>query len=370
MKRLIPVLLLALLLCGCSGWSNGEYHHVVPHVDDSNQSNNQSITASDYLSLYDAINDLVDSGAETGIIFVSRYDQSKVERDMVTAAEVVRKQNPMAAYAVEEITCELGKNSGQSAVAVKISYNRDPRQLSKISRVADMKEGTALIAAQLDACADSIILYCERYRTVDFAQFVEDYAAENPQLVMETPQVTVSTYPDTGTSRIMEVKFTYQTSREVLRSYQQQVSRIFSSAALYVDADAADSEKIYQLYTFLMQLEDYSIVTSITPAYSLLRQGQGDSEAFATVFAAMCREAGLGCRVVTGTRWGEAWYWNMVQDENGWHHVDIILCSQYNGLVYRADVEMEGYVWDYEAYPKSQLPEPETTEPVPEEVPE
>lgn len=368
MKRLIPILLLALLLCGCSGWSGGEYHHVMPHVNDSNHSSSQNVTAADYLSLYYAINDLVDSGAETGIIFVSRYDQREIERDMVTAADVVRRQNPMAAYAVSEINCELGTNSGQSAVAVKITYNRDPRQLSKIARVADMKAGTALVAAQLDACADSIVLYCERYRTVDFAQFVEDYAAENPQLVMETPQVTVSTYPDTGTSRILEVKFIYQTSREVLRNYQQQVSRIFSSAMLYVDADAAESDKISQLYTFLMQLEDYSIVTSITPAYSLLRQGQGDSKAFATVFAAMCREAGLGCQVVTGTRWGEAWCWNMVKDETGWHHVDIILCSQGDGLVYRADAEMEGYVWDYEAYPTSNIPEP--TEPAPTEVTE
>ena len=194
MKRLIPILLLALLLCGCSGWSGGEYHHVMPHVNDSNHSSGQNVTAADYLSLYYAINDLVDSGAETGIIFVSRYDQREIERDMVTAADVVRRQNPMAAYAVSEINCELGTNSGQSAVAVKITYNRDPRQLSKIARVADMKAGTALVAAQLDACADSIVLYCERYRTVDFAQFVEDYAAENPQLVMETPQVTVSTY--------------------------------------------------------------------------------------------------------------------------------------------------------------------------------
>jgi hypothetical protein len=291
----------------------------------------------------------VDSGAETGIIFVSRYDQHEIERDMVTAADVVRRQNPMAAYAVSEINCELGTNSGQSAVAVKITYNRDPRQLSKIARVADMKAGTALVAAQLDACADSIVLYCERYRTVDFAQFVEDYAAENPQLVMETPQVTVSTYPDTGTSRILEVKFIYQTSREVLRSYQQQVSRIFSSAMLYVDADAAESDKISQLYTFLMERFDYKLETSITPSYSLLCYGVGDSRAFATVYAAMCRSAGLECMVVTGTRGGEPRTWNIVRDNGQYYHVDL-LHEEGNFLEF-TDAQMESYVWDYLEYP-------------------
>ena len=370
MKRLIPILLLALLLSGCSWWSSGEYHHVVPHVDDSNQSSNLNVTVSNYLELCNAMNDLVDSGTETGIIFVGQYDRDRIEKDMVLAADVVRRQNPMAAYAVGKITCELGTNSGQSAVAVKIAYNHDPRHLSKILRVNNMEEGMDVIASQLDACADSIILYCEKYRDMDFVQFVEDYAAQNPQMVMETPQVTVSTYPDSGASRVLEVKFTYQTSRETLRSYQSQVGRIFNSAEMYVIGDAAQREKFSQLYSFLMQRHDYALETSITPAYSLLSHGKGDAKTFATVYAAMCRQAGLECMVVTGTRWSEAWYWNLICDNGVWYHLDLLRCSEEDGFVERVDPDMEGYVWDYEAYPQSQLPESEPTEPVPTETTE
>ena len=68
---------------------------------------------------------------------------------------------------------------------------------------------------------------------------------------------------------------------------------VFESAVLYVSGDGAEKQKFSQLYAFLMERFDYKVETSITPAYSLLRHGVGDSRAFATVYAAMCRLAGL-----------------------------------------------------------------------------
>ena len=368
MKRFISLLLImALLLSGCGAWAGGNYHHIVPYEDNSGGTGNPNVTVTSYWSLYNALVNLVKNGMEKGIIFVSRYDQTRLESDLAQAQEALLKNDPIAAYAVDTIHCEIGMNSGQNAVAVSIGYLYDKKEILKITRVRNMATGKTAITNALNDCADSVVLYIDNYVSTDFVQLVEDYADKNPHIVMETPQVKVNTYPETGASRVVEVKFTYQTSREMLRGYQKQVSRIFTSAALYVDSDAAASDKISQLYSFLLQLEDYEVNTSITPAYSLLRHGQGDSKAFATVFSAMCREAGVDCRVVTGTRWGEAWYWNLVKDEAGWHHVDIIRCSQEEGLVYRADVEMEGYVWDYEAYPASLIPEESMpTEPIAE----
>lgn len=366
MKRMIPMLLiLALLLSGCGVWTGGSYHHVVPYQDNSGGSGNPNATVSGYWGLYNALVDLVESGTEKGIIFVPQYNREQLEADLAQAQDSLLRNDPIAAYAVDSIHCEIGMNSGKDAVAVSLSFLYDKKEILKITRAKNMAVVKSAINKALDNCADSVVMYIENYVSTDFVQLVEDYADQNPHIVMETPQVKVNTYPESGAARVVELKFTYQTSREVLRSYQKQVSRIFTSAALYVDADAAASGKIAQLYSFMMQLEDYEFNTSITPAYSLLRHGRGDAKAFATVYAAMCREAGLNSYVVTGTRWGEAWYWNLVEDETGWHHVDIIRCSQEDGLVYRADAEMEGYVWDYEAYPASLIPEETVpTEPV------
>ena len=111
------------------------------------------------------------------------------------------------------------------------------------------------------------------------------------------------------------------------------------------------SAGVSMLYAFLMERFEYKQETSITPAYSLLRHGTGDSRAFAQVYAAMCRDAGLTCMTVTGTRDGEPWTWNILLDGEEYYHVDLLRCSENGRYREQTDAEMEGYVWDYSEYP-------------------
>ena len=180
---------------------------------------------------------------------------------------------------------------------------------------------------------------------------VTDYAETYPQSVMEIPQVTAGIYPETGLNRVVELTFTYQTRRETLRQMQSQVAPVFDAAALYVSGEGADAQKYAQLYAFLIERFDYEITTSITPTYSLLRHGVGDNRAFALVYAAMCRVAGLECMTVTGTRDGEPWCWNIVLDNDRYFHVDLLRSNDLGGFREFTDAEMNGYVWDYSAYP-------------------
>ena len=165
-------------------------------------------------------------------------------------------------------------------------------------------------------------------------------------LVMELPQVTAQLYPQSGSTRILELEFDYQTSRESLRSMASQVRQVFSSAKLYVTTGADDGVKLNQLYGFLMERFDYVVETSITPAYSLLNYGVGDSRAFAQVYAAMCSRIGLEARVVSGKRGGELWWWNMICVDGSWHHLDLMTGSQFALL---NDAQMTDYEWDREA---------------------
>ena len=105
-----------------------------------------------------------------------------------------------------------------------------------------------------------------------------------------------------------------------------------------------------------MERNEYEISTSITPAYSLLRHGVGDSKAFATVYAAMCRAADLDCLVVSGTRDGEPWTWNMICQDDVFYHIDLVRSNHEGELVLNYEKDMEGYVWDYSAYPVSEPP--------------
>ena len=350
MKRLIPlILVLTMLLSGC-GWMHGSYVSVTPHEEHTRTGQDGVVSASSYLQLRGALEDMIRSGRESVVINVADFDPGQLERCIDMAVRYVKGSFPIGAYAVEDIHYEMGDSSGKPAIAVSVSYLRSYMEIRKIHQVADMKEAMTVLSQTLDSHDSGVVLLVEDYEKTDFTQWVESYCQDHPDRVMELPQVAVGIYPKEGPSRVVEVQLTYQNSRESLRQMQTQVEPYFASASLYVSGNGSDTQKYAQLYAFLMERYDYKFETSITPAYSLLCHGVGDGEAFATVYAAMCRQAGLECQVITGTRAGEPWWWNLICDNGIYYHVDLLQCNAAGGFMELNAADMEGYVWDYSAY--------------------
>lgn len=363
-KRIIALAALCCLLLGGCSWLDGEYHSVTPHKEQIYQGGTATASAGNYMELRTVLAELVSQGTEQAVIDVSAYDQTLIQGGLDMAVRYARDIYPIGAYAVESIDYELGASGGAPAVAVNISYRHGRTQIRKIQEAASLEDARGVIAKALQDCDASVVILVDEYEEADFVQVVDDYAASHPEIVMERPQTAVGIYPNNGQTRVVELIFTYQTSRESLRQMQEQVRPIFSSASLYVGGDTTDYRKFSQLFAFLMERFDYTVETSITPSYSLLWHGVGDSKAFAEVYAAMCRQAGLECLVVPGTRDGQSWYWNIVCDNGVYYHVDLLRCSEQGGFRERADAEMLGYVWDYSAYPDCvQVWKPEVDDP-------
>ena len=352
MKRFLAMLILiSLMLSGCMGWLDGHYHNVSRYEDEGSHQVAEVLKVANFEELCSALGEMVQTGTESGLISVAEYEQNKMFSDARLAVERVQKQDPIAAYAVEKIDYEVGTNGGQPAIAVTISYFHDGTEIRKIKQLKDLDAAKVAIHAELDKCASGIVMLLDQYQEADFAQIVEDYADACPQKVIETPQVTVNVFPEEGEQRVVELKFVYQTSRDALRNMQSQVKTLFNAAANYVSVTVDSREKYSQMYSFLMErFPNYRIETSITPAYSLLLYRVGDAKAFAVVYAAMCREAGMECYVVTGTRAGEPWFWNLVNIEGSWFHVDLLRCNEQGFFQEYDDSQMNGYVWDYSAY--------------------
>lgn len=370
-KRIILLaVVVCLLLCGCS-WMDGSYLSITPHQEQSSGTQTKDATAANYLQLRTVLENMVNSGTESAVINVAEYRQDLVEEGIANAVHYAENRHPLGSWSVDQISYEIGTGAGQPAISVNISYIHGRSEIRKIKNAAGTEKAEKLIVEALEDCSDSVVLLVTGYEAMDVVQIVEDHMKENPNLVMELPQVAVGIYPDAGSSRILEVKFTYETSRESLRQMQQQVRRVFASASLYVNSDATDAQKFAQLYTFLMERSQYQVQTSITPAYSLLIHGVGDGKAFASVYAAMCRQAGLDCQVVSGTKDGQSWHWNIICEDGLYYHVDLLRCSEIGQFQHLTDADMQGYVWDYSAYgnteetPSETLPaetEPAATE--------
>ena len=353
MQRLTAVFLcLCLFLTGCS-WLDGAYHSVTPHQQHSGSSDTKTETAQNYLQLRTALENMVFSGIESRVISVSDFREEQLQTALDMAVRYVKSTDPIGAYAVEDITYEVGSIGNTTAVAVKITYRHERSELQKIRKVDNMDQARSLIEAAIANCDANLVMLVDNYVLTDVQQLVDDYARANPSAVMETPEVSEQLYPDAGRERVWTLRFTYQTSRDDLRTMQAQVERIFNSAVLYVSQDAQDARKLSQLYAFLMErFTDYQIKTSITPSYSLLNHGVGDSSAFAEVFAEMCRRTGIECHVVVGTRNGEPWTWNIVLEDGYYYHVDLLACLMWGGYHTYVDTQMGNYVWDYSSYPE------------------
>ena len=351
MKRILTLLMtLCVLLSGCSYWMNGSYSSVEPHKEPAKQEEKPAVSVSGYEELLSAVASVVESGAESGMISVQYGNENTVQNHMDQAIREVRQNNPFAAYAVENIEYTFGASGSRKAVSVRVTYLQNRVRTDTIQRVQTLEEVQSIIAKQLDDCAAGVVLYFEESVQPDYVQMVMDYALEYPQQVMEIPEVTVRFYPEQGRQKIVELNFTYQTSRAQLRTLQNKVAPVFSSALQYVTGDWTQNEKAMRLYAFLMGRYEYSIQTSITPAYSLLLHGVGDHRAFAMVYGAMCRQAGLDCYMVTGTRNGTPWVWNAVRLDGVYYYIDLLRDSQADFRLFTRE-EMVDYVWDYSAYP-------------------
>ncbi len=360
-KAVAFLIALAMMLSGCSTLMDGAYVWTQPYRGDAPSGTGQNISATNYAQLFEALSELTESGVEQATVNVEGYDKSRLATELTRAVAQVRARNPVAAYAVEKIEWDIGTSGGAAAVSFQIKYLHGRAEIHAIRQVEDMQEAKSMIADALGRCDASIVMQVEQYEPVDIIQYVADYAMLHPEIVMELPQVTVSSYPEIGDCRVLEIKFVYQTSRETLKNMQNRVESIFQSAKLRVSDENTEEEKLMLLYSYLMMLDIYTLETSITPAYSLLRYGVGDCKAFATVYASMCRQAELECYTVTGTRSGESWYWNIVRAGDSYLHVDVLRCYERGEFAGQLDFEMSGYVWDYSAYPICQEVQPENT---------
>ena len=352
MRRMIAlVFVISVLMSGCAFWMSGEYLSVQPHETQNTQQGNEIIDVTSYTQLRNTLKTLIESGADDVVVSLSDLNETTADFYVGTAINYITDNTAIGAYAVERITYEIGTNRGMPVVAFRINYKSGVTEIDALTGVASMDEMKSVITAALDDCAQTVTMMTSDYQDFDFAKFINDYANENPDKVMEIPYVNVATFPNSGKERVVEITMTYLTEKAQLVRMQQQVQSVFTSAELYVKETAKVIDIYSRLYHFLMERSEYTMETSATPSYSLLHEGIGDSRAFSNVYAAMCRRAGLECSVAVGIRNGEPWCWNVLQYRGKLYHVDLIQCNADNEFKLREGNDMVGYQWDTAAFP-------------------
>lgn len=350
MKRTVKILALLIMLCvlcsGCDFWMGGEYLSVTPHEVRSEPYADRVIEVTSYTQLRNAITNLVRTGAENGVISISAFNQGTIHFYVDTAIANVIENTAFGAYAVEKITYEIGTNRGASVVACSIHYRAGHQLPNKITRVDNAQQFTALITQALDEADETVLVYMEQFERLDVEAFVATYIEQNPDRVIEYPEISVELFPEKGAERIVQIHFNYQTDSLNMHQKRSMIEEKFRSAELCVENLSDPAGICEQLYLYLMSQAEYKENPSTMPAYDVLVRGVGDAKAFAIVYARMCNRKGLDCSVVDGTREGKPWSWNVIHYNGKDYHIDLLRsydCQEFQ--IIRSD-QFNGYVWE------------------------
>ena len=368
MKRWIKIILPALvcvLLCGCSSLVPSEYLQVRAHSQPQSESVQVSaVPVEDFTSLRRAIRNFVQNGVEHGVIRAYGYD-GDLKSDLNTAMHEISREDPLGAFAVDYMNYSISRIVSYQEIDIDITFRRTLQQIKDVEYVSFMSghETQKRVCEAIDSGLESIAFHFARYADLDFAQMVRDYYDENPTSVLEMPSLRVTSYPETGLSRIVEVQFDYRSSARELAAMRQAVEDNLNAAEVYVRYRENEHERADLLFTYLSQRFTYRLGESYAPVYAFLCEGLGDSEAAAKCWQELCERIGLACYTVQGTKGGTEYWWNIVRLEGQYRHVDILSdLLELGSLTKRTDAQMVGYTWDTAQFPVCQLPVEEPTQ--------
>lgn len=370
-KCLTLILLAALLLSGCTAYQSAEYLNVQEHVDPFSYKetgtalDDEPLSASTYYDLRSALTSLMTEGIEHAQIRALHYN-GNLENDLRRVTEDLTQTDPVGAYAIDYIDFETAVKSGETVIDVNLVYRRSAGEIASIRSVRGNDQADTLIYAALEEFAPSITLQISGYTDEDFEQTIRSYCLYHPDKTAFCDTVSVSVYPQSGNVRVVEFHFSYNKTKDELRSITSDTATALSSAYNYMRYAETAEERATLALSYLAGRFDYEQSEDAT-VYSLLCEGTANSTAVASAFAYLCESADIPCYIIEGTKYQQPYTWVMIQINSTWYHLDVsdAVFRESRTLALRTDGEMGAYDWPRDAFPACNgvpLAEPDATE--------
>lgn len=374
MKRIFAILtaLLTAFLCACGALVEDSYLAVEPHAEQPTQTvgatqEEAETVVTNRSELRGAVLSRIRDWVEFDTLRVENYE-GDLEGDLSETLAYATQEDPIGAYAVDFIDAELSGDAASGSIELSVVFRRSAAEIASIVTVNNTSAALRRIDQALISGETALTLRIRSYEETDFETYIFGYCLKNPNLVVALPELSAQVYPKEGETRILELHFTYDRTRENLNLMLSSVNTILDSASSYVTSGGTEAERLELLARFLSNRFDYKISrsTPTMPAYDLLCEGKAHSLSFATVFRYECTKAGTECLLVSGERNGETWYWNIVCLDGVYYHIDLMRGVERHEstltLLLQEEMRAEGYVWAEEEYPANPEPEPTETE--------
>ena len=358
-RRLLPLLLILLLLCGCSRLVEGEYQVVTDHVETgmNPEISGRIFEVHTYSGLKRAVLDLVNSGAEDGIVRAVEY--SGIIRDDISKACLeVARSSPMGAYAVEYMTHAVNRILSYDEVSIHIHYKLSQEEILEVHSVSSLSDFYARIDEGLESGTEYLALQIATLALNDrnIKNYVSGYYLQHPDGLLSLPDLSVSFYPSEDyVQKIITLTLDYHVSPEERMSKLSELRTRAETLTRGIDHSSPE----YASWRCCSAVADAITRTSNRgrTAYDVLINGSGNSEGCAMAYQLLCTMCGIPCQVISGRLNSNTHYWNLILLNGDYYHVDCSACIGGNmeaGFL-KQDSDLWGnYWWESGQYPSAQ----------------
>ena len=361
MKRrfFAAMLALSLSLTGCASLLAREYSSVTTHNAAPTAEDDPSILrAESYQELVNALLYFVTNGAETGMIRLY-LASDLVGPSLENACLEVVQEDPLGAYAVDFIKFSVNSVVTYSEAEVHITYRRSQEQIDSIIPATGITAIRSELVSAMESCDPECVLRVSYFNGDEdsIRTLARQAYLQNPTSILDYPDSTISIYPDSGRQRIVEIKLTYHEEASTLTQQREDLNRQLHAMSLHLSA-AHNAEDPLAVADTVLTAVKYD-EKGDTTAFDALASGSADSEGLALTYAALCEILNLPCRVIEGSKQDVPYFWNLVETDSGWRHIDLPALAEQDQIPL-VDQEMMdlSYLWDTSFYPQSG-PKPE-----------
>ncbi len=344
----------SLLLGGCSSMLDREYSAVNPHsaapVVESDQ---LTIRVERYQDLVNALMYFVTQGRQSGVIQLYNYAYD-VKTDLEAACYEVAKEDPLGAYAVEDIDYTVTPIVSCYEASFQISYRRTQQQVAAVTVAAGSAAIRDKLRGALEQFQEELVLRIN-YFDQDEA-YIHDLLREayfsRPDIALDFPQVTVNLYPNNSRQRVVEILLEYSLEHATLTRRQSQVEQAAHNAAVHLRGFKGDAA-ILEARHMILDTTVYRLSGGDT-AYHALIEHQSNSLGLALTMSLLCQQSNIPCTIAEGSLNGVPHTWNIVSTSQGPFHLDLTQSQEdTSASPFRSDSEMAalGYLWDNSAVP-------------------
>lgn len=328
MKKMIAVLSMMLLLCGCSGLHTDSYIVVEPHDEGYEVAiDSSAVTVSSYLGLKNAMADMVEKCVTDGVIRAEGYGSDLTE-DLDNAVYEIWRVDPLGAYAVDYMTYDCSKIVNYYEIHIHITFRRTEEEVGSIVYASSTEDLKDRLRDAMEGYAPELLVRIHDYQDMDYVDLMQQVYEEHPEFALERPKVSISTYPENGSQRILEFGFSYDLPQSTMLEMQREmqasaeyISKLYGSA----NDDMVSARRFYNRIIRDGVLLNDQDETTLAPesVYGALVNNAATSFGYAQTYSLLLRNKEIPCVLLRSSLRNEVRYLCLVSLDGGDYYVDV-----------------------------------------------